>query len=167
MSSPDSLIYRIRKLVSGDRAAVAAIVQEVGNFSAPEVGCALELVDIYLHNPQQQDYRFVVAEDMRGKVCGYVCWGPTPLTLGTYDLYWIATTPAEHGRGAARTLMNHVEGQVAGERGRLLVVETSSKVSYSRTVGFYRSLGYDEASRIGNFYDVGDDKLTFVKRFSC
>jgi ribosomal protein S18 acetylase RimI-like enzyme len=167
MSSPDSPIYRIRKLVSDDRVAVAAIVQNVGNFSVAEIRCALELVDLYLHDPQQQDYRFVVAEDLPGNVCGYACWGPTPLTRGTYDLYWIATSPALQGHGIGRTLMAHVENQVAQEQGRLLIVETSAKASYGGTVGFYRNLGYDEASRIGNFYDIGDDKLTLVKRFSC
>lgn len=166
MSSPDSHIYRIRKLVSGDRAAVAAIVQNVGNFSPAEISCALELVDIYLNNPQQQDYRIVVAEDVHGSVCGYACWGPTPLTRGAYDLYWIATDPSVHGQGVGRNLMDYVENQVAQEQGRLLILETSSKASYQKTVGFYRGLGYDEASRIRNFYDVGDDKLTFVKRFS-
>jgi len=27
-------------------------------------------------------------------------------------------------------------------------------------------MDYEEASRIRDFYDVGDDKITFVKRFS-
>jgi ribosomal protein S18 acetylase RimI-like enzyme len=166
MSSPDSPVYRIRKLVSGDRAAVAAIVENVGNFTSAEIDCALEIVDLYLNNPQQPDYRIVVAEDGQGCVRGYACWGPTPLTRGAYDLYWIASDPAVHGRGVGRNLMTYVETQVARDQGRLLILETSSKASYDKTAGFYRGLGYDEASRIRDFYDVGDDKLTFVKRFS-
>ena len=62
--------------------------------------------------------------------------------------------------------MAHVENQVREENGRLLIIETSSKESYGKTVGFYRRLGYEEASRIRDFYDVGDDKLIFVRRFS-
>ena len=50
--------------------------------------------------------------------------------------------------------------------GWLLIIETSSKESYKNTVGFYYSLGYQEIARIKDFYDVGDDKLIFVKRFS-
>ena len=149
-----------------DRDAVAEIIREVGNFNPAEVDCALELVDIFLNNPNQQDYRIVVAEDAHGRVAGYACWGPTPLTHGTYDLYWIATHPGTQGRGVGRALMHYVEKQVVEEQGRLLILETSSKESYDKTVGFYRRLGYEEASRIRDFYDVGDDKLVFVKRLT-
>ena len=149
-----------------DRAAIVDIVRGVGNFNLAELECALELVDAYLHNPQQNDYRVVVAEDAAGRICGYACWGPTPMTRGTHDLYWIATHPEAQGRGVGRQLMEYVEGKVREENGRLLVIETSSKESYGRTVRFYRRLQYEEASRIRDFYDVGDDKLVFVRRFS-
>jgi ribosomal protein S18 acetylase RimI-like enzyme len=156
----------IRSLNTDDRPAVDAIVRKVGNFSPAEIDCALELVDIYLHNPGQRDYRVIVAEGGGGEIAGYACWGPTPMTLGTYDVYWIATHPQSQCRGVGRALMNHIENQVREERGRLLIIETSSKESYGKTVGFYRRLGYDEASRIRDFYDAGDDKLIFVKRLS-
>ncbi len=149
-----------------DRAAVEHILKQVGNFSPIEIACALELVDIYLNDREQRDYRIVIAEDSASRVRGYACWGPTPLTKGTYDLYWIATDPEVQGAGFGRILMAYVEDQVHHENGRLLVAETSSKESYGNTVGFYRRLHYEEASRIRDFYDAGDDKITFVKRFS-
>ncbi len=149
-----------------DRAAVAEIVGRVGNFHPFEIDVALELVDIYLHDTEQKDYRVVVAVDAQGNVCGYTCWGPTPLTKGTYDLYWIATHPNVQGQGYGQALMSYVEARVSEENGRLLVLETSSKESYGDTVRFYRRLGYEEASRIRDFYDAGDDKITFVKRLS-
>jgi ribosomal protein S18 acetylase RimI-like enzyme len=166
MPSPDSHIHPIHKLVAADRDAVARIIQDVGNFNQAEIECALELVDIYLNNPHQQDYNIVVAHGADGEVCGYACWGPTPLTRGTYDLYWIATHPRTQGRGIGRDLMLYVENKVAREHGRLLILETSSKETYGKTVDFYRRLGYEEASRIRDFYDVGDDKLVFVKRLN-
>jgi ribosomal protein S18 acetylase RimI-like enzyme len=149
-----------------DRPAIVDIVRGVGNFNPSELDCALELVDVYLNNPHQKDYRVVVAEDAAGCVCGYACWGPTPMTRGAHDLYWIATHPAAQGRGVGRQLMQYVEDRVREENGRLLIVETSSKPSYGRTVGFYRRLRYEEVSRIADFYDIGDDKLVFVRRFS-
>jgi ribosomal protein S18 acetylase RimI-like enzyme len=153
-------------LAPNDRSAVAEIIKRVGNFNQAEIDCALELVDTCLRDPNQKDYRVIVALGGDGRVCGYACWGPTPLTHGTYDLYWVATDPELQGRGVGRALMDYIERKVHEENGRLLVAETSSKESYGNTVRFYRHCGYEEASQIRDFYDVGDDKLVFVKRFS-
>ena len=86
--------------------------------------------------------------------------------MGTFDLYWIATHPDAQGLGFGRALMMFVEDRVREEKGRLLILETSSKESYGDTVRFYHRMGYEQASQIRDFYDVGDDKLTFVKRLS-
>ncbi len=166
MPSPDSPTHSIRKLIPEDRAAIARIVGAVGNFNRDEIDCALELVDIYLNHRDQRDYNLVVSENQQGEVSGYACWGPTPLTRGTYDLYWIATHPEAQGKGVGAGLMAYVEDRVREQEGRLLILETSSKESYGKTVDFYQRLGYQEASRITDFYDVGDDKLVFVKRLS-
>jgi ribosomal protein S18 acetylase RimI-like enzyme len=166
MPSEDAREVVIRPMLPEDRTAVEQIVSSVGNFNQAERECALELVDIYLQNRTQLDYRVVIASGPDFAIGGYTCWGPVPLTHGTYDLYWIATHPGVQGQGWGRALMHFVETEVQREHGRLLVIETSSKESYGSTVGFYRRIGYEEASRIRDFYDVGDDKLTFVKRFS-
>jgi ribosomal protein S18 acetylase RimI-like enzyme len=148
-----------------DRDAVADVVSSAGNFSPAEIDCAMELVDIYLNNSNQADYHVIVAEDS-SRVCAYACWGPVPLTQGTYDLYWIATHPDFRGKGFGRKLMSYMEDCLRSMKGRLLVIETSSKQSYKDTIAFYRSLGCEEASLIKDFYGVGDDRLIFVKRFS-
>ena|SRR5687767_5241491 len=166
MPSSNNGPVRIRPLAEVDRSAVSQIVGSVGNFSPAEIECALEIVGIYLHDKTQKDYCLVVAVDSSDTVMGYACWGPTPLTRGTYDLYWIATHPKAQRLGIGRALIAHVETRVQEEQGRLLVVETASKESYVNTLQFYRNLGYEEASRIRDFYDAGDDKLVFVKRFS-
>jgi len=166
MRSSQPCAVSIRPMMAADRPAVAGIVTSIENFNAAEIDCALELVDIYLQSGGRADYRFAVAEDSGAAVKAYACWGPTPLTLGTYDLYWLATQPDSRGAGFGRALMAYVESSVRREKGRLLVVETSSKESYGNTVRFYRNLGYEETSRIRDFYDVGDDKLILVKRLS-
>jgi ribosomal protein S18 acetylase RimI-like enzyme len=153
-------------MAPADRAAIADLVVSTDNFNQAEIDCALELVDIYLNDRNQTDYHVVVAEDAVGTVRAYACWGPVPLTKGTYDLYWIATHPEARGRGFGNALMTHVEAGVLQRDGRLLVVETSAKDSYAGTVRFYRRIGYEETSRIKDFYDIGDDRLIFIKRIS-
>jgi ribosomal protein S18 acetylase RimI-like enzyme len=148
-----------------DRGIVAELIMSVDHFNQAEVECALELIDLYLNNLQQTDYRVIVAEDLC-QLHAYACWGPVPLTRGTYDLYWIATHPGSRGRGFGRALIEHIENKIAGVGGRLLVAETSAKKSYEGTIAFYRRLGFETASHIKDFYDVGDDRLIFVKRLS-
>lgn len=166
MHSDDQPAVVVRPMASDDRASVASLVVSVDNFNKAEIECALELVDIYLNDADQTDYHLVVAEDATGAVRAYACWGPVPLTVGTYDLYWIATHPQWRGRGFGNALMTYIETRVVERQGRLLVVETSSKSSYAGTVEFYRRIGYREASRIRDFYDIGDDRLIFVKRLA-
>jgi ribosomal protein S18 acetylase RimI-like enzyme len=153
-------------MAQADRATIADLVVSAGNFNQAEIDCALELVDIFLTDDTQTDYRIVVAQDRGSRVHAYACWGPVPMTKGAFDLYWIATHPDTRGRGFGRALMDYVERKALETNGRLLVVETSSKASYAGTVEFYRRLGYSENHRIRDFYDVGDDKIIFVKRLS-
>jgi ribosomal protein S18 acetylase RimI-like enzyme len=166
MHSEEHTAIAVRAMAQRDLTAVSSLVVSVENFNKAEVDCALELIDIYLQNDNQTDYRVVVAEDSAPSIRGYACWGPVPLTRGAYDLYWIATHPESRGCGFGRALMLYVESKVKEEKGRLLVVETSGKSSYMATIQFYQRLGYEEVSRIEHFYDVGDDRLIFVKRLS-
>jgi ribosomal protein S18 acetylase RimI-like enzyme len=166
MHSDDHPAVSIRRMTLADRPAIAELIVSGENFNQSETDCALELVDIYLHDKKQSDYKVAVAEDSDSKIQGYTCWGPVPLTKGAFDLYWIATRPLSRGLGFGRALMHYVEQDIMAARGRLLLIETSSKESYKNTVGFYCSFGYEEIARIRDFYDIGDDKLIFAKRLS-
>src|SRR5579883_43834 len=138
----------IRPLEPHHREPVRGILERTGYFTAVEIGTALELVDDWL---------------VRGDASGYLCFVPTPLTEGTYDLYWIAVDPAAQGRGTGRRLLAFAEGHVQGRGGRLLLIETSSQPLYAPTVRFYERCGYALLARIADFYRAGDDKLIFGK----
>ena len=137
-------------------------------FSEEEVRCAIELVEIFLteDDPERNDYLTHVAEGSDGKVQGYVCFGATPLTDGVYDLYWIAVDPSTQGQGFGQVLLRFVEDELRRLRGRMLLIETSSKTSYASTIRFYERSGYTEVSRIKDFYRVEDDKIVYSKRLT-
>jgi ribosomal protein S18 acetylase RimI-like enzyme len=152
----------IRRVSADDRPRIHAILLATGVFTPAEVECADELVAEAVLQPDKGDYLVHVLE-ADGDVQGYVCYGATPLTDGTYDLYWIAVDPARHGRGHGRALIDFVEQQLRRDGGRLLLIETSSKDDYGATQAFYLRCGYRELARIPAFYRPGDDKLVYGK----
>lgn len=158
--------HRTRPLEQRDRPAIAELVERVGNFSSEEIEIALELVDEWLAEGEASDYICWVIEDEENRVRGYVCIGPTPLTDGTFDLYWIAVDPSVQGRGYGQALTRLAEDEARARGGRLLLIETASQETYSATVRFYERAGYKLVSRIPDFYKEGDDKLTFAKRIA-
>lgn len=144
-----------------DRAPIASLLGASPNFTPHEVETAVEVIDDALAG--DQDYIVSVLEDETGRVVGYECHGPTPLTQGTFDLYWIAVDPTSHKRGYGQRLLRAAEEDVVARGGRLLLIETSSQASYDATIRFYKRAGYRLEARIGDFYKPGDDKLVFAK----
>jgi ribosomal protein S18 acetylase RimI-like enzyme len=129
------------------------------------VECALELIDGALASPGG-DYRVLVAElgDGLAGPIGYICFGPTPMTDGTFDLYWIATHPERRGLGVATALVDAMERDLRGRGARLVRVETSHQDDYGAAHRFYLRHGYPEVSRLVDFYKPGDDLIIMMKR---
>ena len=156
---------RIRKLEPRDRSRIVEMVISSGKFNDAEIETALELVDEAIEEGNATGYMFAVLE--YGKrhpvVHGFACYGPTPLTDGVYDLYWIVVDPPAQKEGNGRYLLEYVEREVKKRGGRMLLIETSSQESYGATIRFYERNGYELAARIKDFYRIGDDKLVFSK----
>lgn len=154
----------IRPAESRDRERILEILIATARFTDEEVRCAIELVDIGINRPEKGDYYIHVVEGPESGVQGYTCYGPTPLTDGVFDLYWIAVDPRQQGQGFGQVLLKFVENEIRRQKGRMLLIETSSKESYGPTMRFYERSGYDEISRIKDFYRIEDDKVVFCKR---
>jgi len=155
----------IRPVESSDRDRILEILIATARFTDEEVRCAIELVDKAITEPEKGEYIVHVLQD-EGAVHGYVCFGATPMTDGVYDLYWIAVDPRRQGQGYGQVLLRFVENEVRRQRGRMLLIETSSKESYGPTLRFYHRSGYDEISRIKDFYRMEDDKIVFCKKLT-
>lgn len=148
-----------------DKRPVLDLIRATGMFTPAEVGVAEELIDVYLGVPEQKDYRVVVLENDRKGVAGYMTWGPTPLAENAYDLYWMAVTPAEQGKGLGKALVRWLEAEVRTLGGRMIIIETSSQPRYHPTRQFYVRLDYKEVARIPDFYKPGDDRVIYAKYF--
>jgi ribosomal protein S18 acetylase RimI-like enzyme len=154
----------IRPMNKQDKAALRKILKNTPEFTPPEVTLAEEVVSDYLHDPENSGYYTLVAE-IDAAIGGFVCYGPTPITEGTWDIYWIAVDHNIQGKGIGRSLMSAAEDNIKRAGGRLVLVETSSKPGYEKTNLFYQGIGYKEAARIVDFYMIGDDQVIYEKRF--
>jgi ribosomal protein S18 acetylase RimI-like enzyme len=159
------LPFKIRALLRRDRLALVSLLKAQDHFRSAEVRIALELIDIALDQPGQEDYRIRCAEGNRGELLGYVCYGKAPLTDAVYDLYWIVVHPDHWSRGIGPALLLEAEGKMKRLQARLLLIETSSLPAYGRPRTFYLKHGYRELARIPDYYALGDHKLIFGKTF--
>jgi ribosomal protein S18 acetylase RimI-like enzyme len=157
---------RLGPLAPLHRPHLEAVVRATGVFSTEEVAVALALFDQAIGRGEAGDYEFVGAFDAGGTLIGYACYGPTPATDGTFDLYWIAVHPDAQRSGAGAALMAEVERRLSARRARLLVVETSSREAYAPTRRFYDRLGYATAAQLRDFYGRGDHRVILTKQLA-
>jgi ribosomal protein S18 acetylase RimI-like enzyme len=159
----------IRPLVAADRSGVFRILENAGNFTPAEVGIALELIDEWLELGEHSGYLTYVLEARdpeKSEVLGYVCFGPTPLTESTFDVYWIAVDKSKHRGGVGKRLLKFSEEEVVRRGGKMLLIETSSQETYGGTIQFYERTGYELVGKIPEYYKPGDDKLIFAKQLA-
>jgi ribosomal protein S18 acetylase RimI-like enzyme len=152
----------LRPLSAADRRRLEEITRATRVFREDEVPVALEVFDGAVAG--SPDY-LALGAVLEGQLVGWICWGPTPCTLGTYDLYWMAVDPAAQGAGIGTALLREMEGRLAGSA-RLIVVETAGRPDYRPTRAFYEARGYRKASVIPDFYAPGDDQVVYVKNLT-
>ena len=162
LPAPPAAESQIRPLQLRDRAALHQLVTRDGLFTREEVSVALELVDGALAEPGGE-YRALVAE-LDGALAGYVCYGATPMTDGTWDLYWIVTHPDARGQGVARALVARMEEELRALGARLVRVETSRLDGYGAARAFYERMRYPICAVLPDFYRPGDDLIVMLKR---
>ena len=150
----------IREIEKRDIPDIENILGSSDNFSSEEIQCAIDMINTTLAN--QDDYRFLCFEE-DNRVVGYTCYGPTPLTQGTFDLYWICVDQKFQKHGVGTKLLHETEKEIINSSGRLVIVETSSNEKYFSAVNFYKKNNYSVASVIKNFYRDGEDKIIFIK----
>lgn len=155
----------IRRVKEGDLEPVLALATKTGAFTTREVEVVKELLEAELENPAQNDYRSLIFEE-GDQAVGFACYGPTPMTEGTYDLYWLFVDPEQQRRGIGSALLREVEKAIRRARGRMLIADTSSSRSYLPARRFYKDHGFHKVAEVRDYYCPGDSRFTYVKQFS-
>jgi ribosomal protein S18 acetylase RimI-like enzyme len=172
-SPADRRVTRLGAIHRGHRSRIVEILHATNSFRDEEIDVAVELFDevfaSHVRAPFDpgagvESYEFIGAFSREGDLIGYACYGATPGTTGTYDLYWIAVHPEHQGEGGGSRLLDEVERRLNEREARLLVVETSSRTDYESTRRFYERREYREFARLSDFYAFGDDRVIYAKR---
>jgi len=153
----------IRALQREDKESIRELLIATDVFNNDEINIALELVEICLDDPRQQEYEIFCCIEEQLLLSGYVCIGPTPATDGTFDLYWIAVAPVQQGKGVATELLEFIERRLRAKGGRMIVAETSSTLKYEKTRAFYLNKGFVQVAQIHEYYRPGDDLVIYSK----
>ena len=152
----------VRPMRPEDKAEIMKILRNTPEFTAEEVTVAEELINLFLQQGAVSGYRVMVSEGSEAPT-GYICFGPTPMTENTWDIYWMAVAAERQGQGIGRALIEAAEAAIKKDRGRLSMIETSSKPNYEKTRAFHVARGYELIATIPDFYAPGDDKLIYRK----
>jgi len=157
----------LRPILPADREPLADLLRRIDVFDLAEREVALELVDESLQRPGPEGYQCIlaVAPDGGGgtSLLGYVCFGKTPMTEHTYDMYWIAVDPAHQGQGVGARLLDAMADKALADGGRGIRVETSSTDAYGGSLRFYLNRGFRIVGRIPAFYREGDDLMILFR----
>ena len=146
-----------------DRPAILEVARQAGVFNAEEIATVNELFEGYVRDAVQSGYNFLVCH-RENTLAGFACWGPTALSRGGADLYWIGVTPSAQRQGVGSALFRAVEAAARAAQRRWLVIWTSSRPEYGAARALYERHGCELKLQLEAFYDHGDDLCVYVKR---
>jgi ribosomal protein S18 acetylase RimI-like enzyme len=146
-----------------DGPEILLLTANAGVFKPTEVAAVAEIWSDYLSEGAQGSGYYMLVYREAGELLGYACYGPHPLTEGTFDLYWIAVDRAHRGHGIGLALLKAVEAGVRSLGGRMITVETSGTPEYAPARHVYASAGYLDEARLRDFYSPGDDLVIYTR----
>ena len=153
----------VRPTQANDKPAIMTMLKETKFFRDGEIIIAEEVLDDSIVCGIAGEYRSYSAVE-NDKTIGWICFGPTACTIGTFDVFWIVVSPNCQAKGIGTKLMAFATDLIKKDAGRLIVIETSGMAKYISTQKFYEKLGYKKEAVIKDFYAEDDDKIIYIKR---
>lgn len=157
----EDIRHPIRPVAANDIAALKMIIDATDMFPS-------EMLDDMIagfFNDRGSDETWLTYDKTgcRGGPKAVAYYRPEEMTDRTWNLLLIAVHPDCQSEGIGAALMRHIEDDLTARGQRILIVETSGTSTLARTREFYRLCQYHQESRIRDYYEDGDDKITFWK----
>lgn len=154
----------IRNIIVQDQQALIRLAASTQTFQEGEAEELLGGVLLqYFAGELDQEHAMVALEDDESTLLGWSYYAPSQYSPGVWDVWWIGIVPKCHGQGHGTTLLNYIESQIAQQKGRVIVIETSSTPPMQTARHFYLQRGYSQCGIVPQFYGPADDKIIFSK----
>lgn len=152
----------LRPTIPEDTSPLKRLTAATGFFKPHEVETLEEVLDDY-HAANAADGHICRTLERAGEPVGFIYFAPAPMTLGTWELWWIVVKIGAQARGLGGEMLRFAEDEVRRQKGRVLFVETSSQPLYDPTRRFYLKHGYEEHAVLKDYYAAGDSMVVFRK----
>ncbi len=156
----------IRPTIPTDDPTLLTLAQETGVFRPIEIQALEEVLSDYHATNREHGHRSATFES-EGQYPGLRLLPPAAMTDRTWYLYWIAVSKHAQAGGIGGKLMEHVEDEIRRQRGRILLIETSSLAHYAAERRFYLKHNYEQVAELPDYYADDDHMIVFRKRFSA
>ncbi|BDC99544.1 GNAT family N-acetyltransferase [Persicobacter psychrovividus] len=151
--------YAVRAVVPADVSNLKAVIDSSELFPSEMIE---EMIAPYF--AQQEECLWLTGDQDGPSFVAYCA--PEKMTEGTWNLFLIAVHADRQGQGIGRSVLAHIEAELQKRGVRLLLVDTSGLDEFKATRSFYYQCGYLQEAVIRDFYQQGEDKVTFVKRLN-
>lgn len=146
---------------------VLALAQATGLFPPEGLASLQRMLEDHFSAESGDDAAFWVTEqDSTAGVVGIAYCEPERMTDRTWNIQFIAIHPTLQRKGRGAGLLSYVLSELERRQARVVLVDTSGKPSFDYVRLFYRSAGFSEEARVRDFYQAGDDKVTFWRRLT-
>tara|TARA_R110001583_G_scaffold109032_3_gene257697 strand:+ start:788 stop:1264 length:477 start_codon:yes stop_codon:yes gene_type:complete len=150
------------QLIESDIQAVRDILNSTGFFYDFEVDVAVELAQENFEKGEEKSGYFFTIVEVEGKTVAFSCYGKTPCTAASFDLYWIAVHQNQKGKGIGKKLLKMLEIHVAKLGGKNIWIETAGRPLYNPTRKFYENYGCELVAELPEFYGENDSKVIYL-----
>lgn len=138
------------------------IALNVGVFRKEEI-IVLEEVLNNIINASEYSYRLLY-ESFNDKIVGFIIFGRTPITMNTWDIYWLVVDREYQGKGFGKRLILRAQEEMLKDFNKIIIrLETSSLRQYSCARYLYEKMGFQKVGQIKDFYCIGDDLIIYAK----